>query len=145
MGEYKLSVKSANGLALGQLNPQDFATTKFPEGWITVTEWTGRVIFDAREVGKSYAFNVISHELPSDRDLIGDGIGPAAWDAEVEDRDLGESDEVRCCDVMSTNLRWRDVRFHVSSYQMWIATPSIDRLREALKHVAFCNFDPADT
>ena len=134
MGEHKLSIKSARGLALGQLNPENFATTKFEEGWITVVESSVAGVYDV--VGSSLT--------GGDAWDDSDSLGLAAWDEDVEDTDRGESDGVVYCDTASTDLQWDDVRFQVLGGSMWVTAPSVERIAEALEHVAFKPFDAAN-
>ncbi|MDB5194185.1 MAG: hypothetical protein JWN50_199 [Parcubacteria group bacterium] len=81
--------------------------------------------------------------------IIGDGmtgeyltLGIWLWDDEVEDLDAGNSDESQCFG-MSDHLKWGDVEFDLC-LMMEIRASSLDQLKEALKHVVFCAWDPED-
>ncbi len=66
-------------------------------------------------------------------------LGLCSWDEEVVDLDAGNSDESQCFG-MSDHLRWNDVEITPGE----LRAPSIDRLKEALGHVAFCAWCPYD-
>lgn len=66
-------------------------------------------------------------------------LGFSQWDGEVEDLDAGSSDESQCFD-MSSHLKWQDVDLTPGEFR----APSIERLKEALSHVAICAWCPGD-
>jgi len=69
----------------------------------------------------------------------GTARGFSQWDGEVEDLDAGDSDESQCFG-MSSHLKWQDVDLTPEEF----CAPSIERLKEALDHVAICAWDPED-
>jgi hypothetical protein len=66
-------------------------------------------------------------------------LGFSQWDDEVEDLDAGNSDESQCFG-MSSHLKWQDVDLMPEEFR----APSIERLKEALNHVAICAWCPGD-
>jgi len=66
-------------------------------------------------------------------------LGFSQWDDEVEDLDAGNSDESQCFG-MSSHLKWQDVDLPPEEFR----APSVERLKEALNHVAICAWCPGD-
>ncbi|HSI21092.1 MAG TPA: hypothetical protein VLA04_05340 [Verrucomicrobiae bacterium] len=66
-------------------------------------------------------------------------LGFGEWDSEVVDLDAGNSDESQCFGI-SSHLWWNDVDLTPE----YIRAPNLQRLREALEHVAFCAWCPGD-
>jgi hypothetical protein len=105
------------------------ASAKLEGNWIDVEE---------REPG---VFTVVDDNLTSGSDWIVDpcNLGFSQWDDEVEDLDAGDSDESQCFG-MSDHLRWNDVDLTPYEYR----ASSLERLSEALHHVAVCAWCPGD-
>lgn len=66
-------------------------------------------------------------------------LGFSSWDDEVTDLDKGQSDESQCFG-MSDCLIWNEVYLTPYEFRVW----SIERLIEALNHVAICAWCPGD-
>lgn len=66
-------------------------------------------------------------------------LGLCSWDEEVEDLDAGDSDESQCFG-MSSHLKWKDVDIYPGGF----TAPSVERIIEALNHVAMCAWCPGD-
>lgn len=81
-------------------------------------------------------FEVVGNNMTSDRSPE---LGFSAWDDQVRDLDNGESDESQCFG-MSCRLRWGRVYLSPDSF----TAPSVRKLKEALKHVVYCAWDPDD-
>jgi hypothetical protein len=96
------------------------------------------IIVDEIEPG---LFQVVENSMTSGDYWVQDpvALGFCWWDDEVEDLDAGNSDESQCFGI-SDHLRWNDV--HLTSEEL--RAPSLDRLREAIGHVAFCAWCPGD-
>ena len=106
------------------------ATAKQERDWIEVEE------------KKHGVFSVVDNNM-----TVKDGnsatentnLGFSHWDSEVEDLDAGDSDESQCFG-MSDHLKWQDVDLTPQEFR----APSIERLKEALNHVAICAWCPGN-
>ena len=106
------------------------AADKLNSNWIEVEE---------REPG---VFAVVDDNMTvKDGDWLSadTNLGFSEWDEEVEDLDGGYSDEGQCFG-MSDHLRWQDVDLTPEEFH----APSIERVKEALNHVAVCAWCPGD-
>jgi hypothetical protein len=131
MREHKLSIKSASGLALGQISTEDFVAMDFGDEWL-------RLSAEPNTPSSGYVIetSLLGRYDPMNREIL----GIAAWDDTVSD--IGDQDWNHY-DTPSVGLRWNDVRFSLTVSTMWITAPSFERLEEALKHVAFKVFSTA--
>lgn len=84
----------------------------------------------------------------NDNMTVGDGnwvtentaLGFSWWDDEVENLDAGFSEVSQCFPGMSCYLKWQNVYLTTSDFR----APSVERLKEALNHVAICAWCPGD-
>jgi hypothetical protein len=127
----KLSVIRGYGFSLGNMIDQftGLASARSDDNWIVVTEVTPGV-FEIVDDSMTWGDNYVSDDC---------ALGFCGWDEEVLDLDGGYSDESSCFG-MSAYLLWNDVELTPTE----LRAPSIDRLREALRHVAFCAWCPGD-
>jgi len=105
----------------------DVAKTPLEGDWIVVTE-------DEPHVFTIHSENITERVVREDS--YGDDIESlhfSSWDKEVMNIDKDRHNEVKRRVGVSDHLKWKDVR--LTPYRFY--APSIERLREALKHVEF--------
>jgi len=107
----------------------DDASAESEEAWIKVKEVSPGI------------FEIVDNSLTSGDSRISDPceLGLMGWDDEVQDLDAGQSDESQCF-KMSVHLRWKDVDITPDE----LRASSVERLKEALSHVAFGAWCPGD-
>lgn len=123
------------GMSLGNMIELVFgdAQAKQKDNWIAVEE---------RNPG---IFTVVNDNMTvKNGDWVTEStaLGFSQWDNEVEDLDGADeysSDESQCFG-MSNHLIWKDVDLKPYEFR----APSIERLKEALEHVAICAWCPGD-
>jgi hypothetical protein len=118
--EEVLSLENGNSLKVKKIRPDTFIITDYTIDGIT--------------------------DGDNDKDPMNDpiGIGLSEWDSSVEDMDNGHSD---IADIwgMSNHIKWEDVEIDLSCGEAFqIKAPSIDRIKEALKHVKVCGYCPSE-
>jgi hypothetical protein len=132
MAKFKILLKGRGyGRSLGNMLEvlSGEAAEKQEGNWIEV-EQKGRV------------FTVVDENMTDkDGDWIVDStaLGFSSWDAEVKDLDNDQSDASQCFGI-SMHLKWKDVDMTPDEFR----APSIERLKEALNHVAICAWCPGD-
>lgn len=82
-------------------------------------------------------FTIVNDSFTDENDARARGF--TSWDNEMQDLDNGWSDEAQCFG-MSNHLVWNDVDLTPDEFR----APSIERLTEALHHVAICAWCPDD-
>lgn len=126
-----LSVNRAFGSSLGNMIQLLSGGVSIPpEGeWIKVEEISSGV------------FKIVDNSMTDECNVLSGAwaLGLCFWDEEVEDLDAGNSDGSQCFG-MSDHLRWKDVEISPDE----LCAPSLDLLKEALSHVAFCSWCPYD-
>lgn len=101
------------------------ASAMLDGNWIEVEECTQGV------------FVVVNDNFTDTYDARARGF--TEWDNEMQDLDKGRSDEASCFG-MSNHLVWNDVDLTPDEFR----APSVERLMEALHHVAICAWCPDD-
>ena len=122
------------GMSLGNMIDLVFgdAEAKLEDNWIEVEEY------------KPSVFKVVDNNMTENGNWVTEAtaLGFSQWDDEVQDIDGVEdypSDESQCFG-MSNHLQWKDVDLMPYVF----CAPSIERLKEALTHVAICAWCPGD-
>ena len=127
----KLTVHQAYGFSIGNMidSLSDNTSAESESAWITVKKVSPGV------------YQIVDNSMTTGDSGLTDccALGFCYWDDEVQDIDAGNSDESQCFE-MSDHLRWNDVDITPEGFK----APSINRLREALKHVGFCAWCPGD-
>jgi hypothetical protein len=99
-------------------------------GWIEVEETSPGV------------FDVVNDDFTvknGDAIIEATDRGIMSWDSECKDIDNGQSDEAQCFGH-STEVHWNEVIMMPDGFR----APSIERLKEALKHISIAAWCPGD-
>ena len=122
---YRLKVHTGRTRSLGNLIDKA-AGKPLPDGWIEVEAPNA----------DHMAWIVVGNNLTTERESA---LGIAHWSDQVRDLDDGHSDASQCFG-MSEHLQYKNVTLDVNGFM----AQSLEDIKEALEHVVYCAWCPAD-